>query len=85
MSNLGQEADVKKGMQSGAIDYVIKANTSLEDVVKRIAKALKRDLTVQPPVVLVKSVPPPVTDCPECKKEIPSKAKFCPNCGKKLS
>ncbi len=84
MSNLGQEADIKKGLAAGAIDYVVKANTSLEDVVNRIEKALKRDFKIQAPSVPAKKSPPAATACPGCQKTIPHDAKFCPECGKKV-
>jgi DNA-binding response OmpR family regulator len=36
VSNLGQESDVTKGKEVGAADYLIKANWSMDDVVKKI-------------------------------------------------
>jgi len=38
LSNLGQDDDVQKSLQLGAKDYVIKANTSIEDIVAKIQK-----------------------------------------------
>ena len=35
MSNLGQEMDVQRGKELGA-DYIVKAQTSLEDIVAKI-------------------------------------------------
>lgn len=40
LSNLGQEDDVKRGKSLGADDYLVKANWSLEDVVKKMKKYL---------------------------------------------
>lgn len=36
MSNLGQDNDIKKGKELGAKDYMIKANYSISEVVKKI-------------------------------------------------
>ncbi|MCL4406270.1 MAG: response regulator [Patescibacteria group bacterium] len=36
ISNLGQDADVAKGRSLGAIDYFIKAQTSIDDLVSKI-------------------------------------------------
>lgn len=41
LSNLGQESDVKKGMDLGAVDYFIKTNLSINDVVLKIKSAMK--------------------------------------------
>ncbi|MBI5412142.1 response regulator [Candidatus Peregrinibacteria bacterium] len=95
MSNLGQEADVKKGLQAGAADYIIKASTSLEEVVGRIEKILggrsgagvaaapkaasKKEKVTLSPVA---SAVPLV--CPGCHGALPSGAKFCPFCGQKI-
>lgn len=38
LSNLGQEEDKKRCLELGAKDYLIKANTSLQEVVKRVAE-----------------------------------------------
>jgi len=40
LSNLGQESDVKKAMDMGANDYLIKANFSIDEVVSKIKKHL---------------------------------------------
>lgn len=40
LSNLGQEEDIKKGSELGAVDYIVKAETNIEDVVTRIKKFL---------------------------------------------
>lgn len=36
LSNLGQEEDIEKAKGLGAIDYIIKSNTSLADAVNKI-------------------------------------------------
>lgn len=36
MSNLGQEDDIKKGIALGAIDYLIKADIKIDDIVAKI-------------------------------------------------
>jgi DNA-binding response OmpR family regulator len=36
LSNLGQESDVKQAMEAGAAGYFVKANLSLQDLVKRV-------------------------------------------------
>ncbi len=41
ISNLGQEIDIKKGKELGAIEYFVKAKTSLDDLVQKIKEFLK--------------------------------------------
>jgi DNA-binding response OmpR family regulator len=41
VSNLGQEEDIKKGLSFGAVEYLIKAKVSLDDVVKKIKEYAK--------------------------------------------
>ena len=36
ISNLGQDSDVKNALDAGAIDYLVKANLALDDLVKRV-------------------------------------------------
>ena len=36
LSNLGQDSDVKQAMEAGAAGYFVKANLSLQDLVKRV-------------------------------------------------
>ena len=40
MSNLGQEADAKRGIALGAAEYLIKANVTIEDIVKKVRRYL---------------------------------------------
>ena len=41
LTNLGQEEEEKKGKELGAADYLVKADTSLEDLIKIIEEVLK--------------------------------------------
>ncbi len=41
LSNLGQEEEIKKGLNLGAVDYLIKAHFTLDQIVARIKKFLK--------------------------------------------
>ena len=41
ISNLGQETDVERGKELGAIEYFVKAKTSLDDLVEKIKSFLK--------------------------------------------
>jgi DNA-binding response OmpR family regulator len=40
LSNLGQDSDVKQAMDAGAAGYFVKANLSLQDLVKRVGELL---------------------------------------------
>ncbi len=42
LSNLGQEEDIKRATQFGAIEYFVKSHTALDDLVKKIAEFLKK-------------------------------------------
>jgi len=41
LSNLGQEADVKRALADGACGYCIKADLSLQELVRRVTKSLE--------------------------------------------
>jgi len=41
LSNLGQEEEIKRGLNLGAVDYLIKAHFTLDQIVARIKKFLK--------------------------------------------
>ena len=41
LSNLSQESDVKHAMDLGAVDYLVKANLSLDQLVKKVRQLLK--------------------------------------------
>ena len=40
LSNLGQDSDVKQAMEAGAVGYFVKANLSLQDLVKRVGELI---------------------------------------------
>ena len=40
-SNLGQQEDIQKGMRMGATDFIVKSDTSLEQVMDKINKILQ--------------------------------------------
>jgi len=40
LSNLGQEANIQKGMSMGALDYIVKAHYTPQEVVERVEKIL---------------------------------------------
>jgi DNA-binding response OmpR family regulator len=40
LSNLGQDSDVRQAMEAGAVAYFVKANLSLQDLVKRVGDVL---------------------------------------------
>lgn len=41
LSNLGQEEDMKKGLDKGASSYIIKANSTIEEFMEKINKYLQ--------------------------------------------
>ncbi|MDD4761862.1 MAG: response regulator [Candidatus Pacebacteria bacterium] len=41
LSNLGQESDVSKGRQLGAVEYFVKAKTSIDELVSKVAEFLQ--------------------------------------------
>lgn len=42
LTNLGQESDQKRGMELGAVDYLVKTDYTLEQIVEVINKFLRR-------------------------------------------
>lgn len=42
ISNLGQESDIQTGKELGAIEYLVKARTSIEDLVLRVKQYLNQ-------------------------------------------
>jgi CheY-like chemotaxis protein len=40
LSNLGQKEDIEKGKRLGAVDFIVKANHSLEEIVDRAGELL---------------------------------------------
>lgn len=43
LSNLGQSEEIEKGMKLGAIDYLIKANFTLDEIVERVKKVFSKN------------------------------------------
>ncbi|MBI4128307.1 MAG: response regulator [Parcubacteria group bacterium] len=41
LTNLGQEGDIEKGKRLGAVDYLIKANLTPAELVKKVKEQLK--------------------------------------------
>ena len=41
LSNLGQDTDIERGKMLGAVDYLVKANTSMEHVARKIREYLR--------------------------------------------
>jgi len=41
MSNLGQDSDMKRAKELGAVDYFVKARILIDDLIKRISSFLK--------------------------------------------
>ncbi len=41
LSNYGRQEDIEKGLKLGAVDYLIKANFTLEEIVQKVKKILK--------------------------------------------
>ncbi len=40
MSNLGQQEEIKRGMDNGAVDYVVKAHTNPQEIIEKIDAVL---------------------------------------------
>lgn len=43
LTNLGQKDDVEKGLEAGAVDYLIKAHFKPSEIVEKVRKVLKLD------------------------------------------
>lgn len=41
LSSLGQQSDIKRAMDLGAVDYLVKPNLSLDHLVKKVGQLLK--------------------------------------------
>lgn len=41
LSNLGQESDIRKGMELGAADFLVKSNVKLETVMDKVGAVLQ--------------------------------------------
>ncbi len=44
LSNLGQESDIKRGLELGAADFLVKSNVKLETVIQKVESVLQRYL-----------------------------------------
>ena len=44
LSNLGQESDVQAALRAGAAAYLVKADLSLEDLIKRVEEVLQGEV-----------------------------------------
>ena len=42
ISNLGQKEEIERGLKGGAVDYIVKADTFPEEIVKRVEKVLEK-------------------------------------------
>ncbi|MBI1975239.1 MAG: response regulator [Parcubacteria group bacterium] len=40
ISNLGQESDIARGKELGAVDYYVKARLSIDDLIKRVKELI---------------------------------------------
>lgn len=40
LSNLGQEQEIRTGLELGAVDYLVKADISIDEVVKKVRRVL---------------------------------------------
>lgn len=45
LSNLGQESDIQRALSAGAVAYLVKANLSLQELVKRVRETLGEVVT----------------------------------------
>jgi DNA-binding response OmpR family regulator len=41
-SNLGQKEDIEKGMKLGATDYIVKSDTSIDDIIAKIRAHIRQ-------------------------------------------
>jgi len=41
LSNLGQREDIEKGLKLGAVDYLVKANFTPNEIIEKVKNALK--------------------------------------------
>jgi DNA-binding response OmpR family regulator len=41
ISNLGQESDISRGQSLGAVEYIVKARVSIEELIEQVKKFLK--------------------------------------------
>lgn len=43
MTNLGQEADAKRGLALGAAEYLVKANIKIDEIIKKVKEYLPKE------------------------------------------
>lgn len=92
LSNLGQDGDVKKGLEMGAVDYIVKSNISIEDVISKVekygstkaAEAQAETSTENPPAQAgldnaIHDVPPPTPEDAAKNSVV-----LCGGCGEKV-
>lgn len=85
-TGLGQESDVKKGLDLGAVDYLTKDGTTVERIIEKVEQYLKDAPTTTPAVAPEAPKPAPAPEaqpktCTGCNAALPEGAKFCPGCG----
>ena len=83
LTKMGQDEDVKKGMEKGASDFLCKMNVSFNDVVEKIKKHIA-DSPVSPAVNEAQPTTQDKRTCADCGKEIPEDSNFCLGCGAKV-
>ncbi len=44
LSNLGQKKDVERGKKLGVVDYLVKSNTPINDIVKKVEEVLAANI-----------------------------------------
>lgn len=87
---LGQESDVKKGLDMGAVDYLTKDSATVDAIVEKVEKhlgatpAAESDAETGPTPSAEAMPPEPQATgfCASCGAQLPGDAKFCPGCGK---
>lgn len=93
LSNLGQDSDIERGRKIGAIDYLVKANMSINDVVEKIGNYIKtvppkKDNSELSAATLQKIKKEAAVEknifCSGCGKKITTPGSYCPYCGEKI-
>lgn len=82
LSNLGQEADIKKGLELGAVDFIVKSETSISDVVEKIKHHLGTANMAIPERNTFAAKAPIL--CPKCHVTLNEVRHFCPECGERI-
>jgi len=44
LSNLGQKNDIERGKKLGVVDYLVKSNTPINDIVKKVEEVLAQNI-----------------------------------------